>query len=94
RFTPKHGLPSCRYRWPPSTTLSISYPVRIAAEIAIEGSRSYFDTNTSNHFHYFLEDRGELVDFGGDQMKVTGIPVLPKGTEIDRIDVIVRLRRV
>ncbi|HUR43980.1 MAG TPA: transcriptional repressor [Aestuariivirga sp.] len=62
-------------------------------EVAVQGNRSYFDTNTSNHFHYFLEDRAELFDIGCEQLKVIGLPVLPEGTEIDRIDVIVRLRR-
>ncbi len=62
-------------------------------EVAIEGNRSYFDTNTSNHFHYFLEDKGQLVDIGTEHVEVTGLPALPEGTEIDRIDVIVRLRR-
>jgi len=63
-------------------------------EVAIEGNRSYFDTNTSNHFHYFLEDKGQLVDIGSEHVEVTGLPALPQGTRIDRIDVIVRLRRV
>lgn len=62
-------------------------------EVAIEGTRSYFDTNTSNHFHYFLEDKGQLVDIGAEQVEVTGLPAPPEGTEIDRVDVIVRLRR-
>ena len=62
-------------------------------EVAVEGNRSYFDTNTSNHFHYFLEDKGQLVDIGTEHVEVTGLPALPAGTAIDRIDVIVRLRR-
>lgn len=62
-------------------------------EVAIEGDRTYFDTNTSNHFHYFLEDKGQLVDIGSDDVAVTGLPELPEGTRIDRIDVIVRLKR-
>lgn len=62
-------------------------------EVAVEGNRSYFDTNTSNHFHYFLEDQGHLVDIGTEHVEVTGLPALPEGTAIDRIDVIVRLRR-
>src|SRR5438874_11206202 len=37
-------------------------------EVAIEGDRSYFDTNTSNHFHYFLDAKGELVDTGEGQV--------------------------
>ena len=62
-------------------------------EVAIEGNRSYFDTNTSNHFHYFLEDKGQLVDIGSEDVQVLGLPALPPGTVIDRIDVIVRLKR-
>jgi Fur family iron response transcriptional regulator len=63
-------------------------------EVAIEGDRSYFDTNTSNHFHYFLEDKGELVDIGEGQVEVKGLAGLPEGTAIDRIDVIVRLKKL
>ncbi len=62
-------------------------------EVAIEGDRTYFDTNTSNHFHYFLEDKGHLVDIGSDDVAVTGLPPLPEGTKLDRVDVIVRLKR-
>ena len=63
-------------------------------EIAIEGDRTYFDTNTSNHFHYFLEDKGCLVDIGTNGVEVSGLPPLPEGTAINRIDVIVRLKPV
>jgi Fur family transcriptional regulator, iron response regulator len=60
-------------------------------EVAIEGHRSYFDTNTSNHFHFYLEDERKLFDIPGDELQVRGLPALPKGTRIRRIDVIVRL---
>lgn len=62
-------------------------------EVAIEGDRSYFDTNISNHFHYFIEDEGRLFDITAGDIAVTGLPPLPQGTEIGRIDVIVRLHR-
>ena len=61
-------------------------------EIAIEGERSYFDTNTSDHFHFFDVAQGSLMDIEGDGVKVIGVPALPKGKVIDRVDVIVRLR--
>lgn len=62
-------------------------------EVAIEGDRSYFDTNTSNHFHYFIEGEDRLQDIGTEDIAITGLPPLPDGTAIDRIDVIVRLKR-
>lgn len=62
-------------------------------EVAIEGDRSYFDTNTSNHFHFYSEKDGRLFDFGTENLEIKGLPPAPEGTEIDRIDVIVRLRK-
>lgn len=62
-------------------------------EVAFEGDRTFFDTNTSNHFHYYLEDSDQLVDIGATDLEVKGLPELPPGTEIDRIDIIVRLRK-
>jgi Fur family transcriptional regulator, iron response regulator len=61
-------------------------------EVAIEGVRSYYDTNTSNHFHFFNEEDGELYDIAPGDLKITGLPTVPAGQEIDRIDVIVRLK--
>jgi Fur family transcriptional regulator, iron response regulator len=63
-------------------------------ELAIEGDRSYFDTNTSNHFHFFDQEKQELMDLDSADVTVSGIPALPQGKAIDRIDVIVRLKDV
>ncbi len=63
-------------------------------EVAIEGDRTYFDTNTSNHFHYYLESEGRLIDIGTPDLRVEGLPEIPEGTAIDRIDVVVRLKPV
>ncbi len=62
-------------------------------EVAIEGDRSYFDTNTSNHFHFFNDKEGRLFDIGTDDLEINGLPPAPDGMEIDRIDVIVRLKK-
>lgn len=62
-------------------------------QIIVDGTRTYFDTNTSDHPHYFLEDDGALSDVPGGKVSVTGLPEPPPGTEIDRVDVVVRLRR-
>ena len=61
-------------------------------EIAIGGQRAYFDTNTSNHNHFFLEPQGHLVDIPGDSIRVAGVPAPPEDMVISHIDVVVRLR--
>lgn len=61
-------------------------------ELAIEGDRSYFDTNTSNHFHFYDTEQHQLMDLEAEGVTVIGIPAVPKGKLIDRIDVIVRLK--
>lgn len=62
-------------------------------EVALEGDRTYFDTNTSNHFHYYLESEGRLMDIDSPDLRVEGIPSPPESMSIDRIDVVVRLKR-
>ena len=62
-------------------------------EIAIEGERSFFDTNTSNHNHYFIEADGSLLDIPGNSIRVDGLPEPPDHLRIAHIDVVVRLVR-
>jgi Fur family iron response transcriptional regulator len=60
-------------------------------ELAIEGSRTYFDTNTSNHNHYYIEPQGHLVDIPSNSVRVAGLPRPPPGLRISHVDVVVRL---
>lgn len=60
-------------------------------ELAIDGTRAYFDTNTSNHNHFFIEAEGQLVDIPGDMIRVDALPQAPEGMRISHIDVVVRL---
>ena len=62
-------------------------------ELAIEGSKAYFDTNTSNHNHFYLETENRLMDIAGDAIRVAGLPEPPDGMAISHIDVVVRLVR-
>jgi Fur family transcriptional regulator, iron response regulator len=61
-------------------------------EIAVDGARTYFDTNTTPHHHFLIEETSALLDIPGG-VSVAGLPVAPEGTEIARVDVIVRLRK-
>jgi Fur family transcriptional regulator, iron response regulator len=60
-------------------------------EVAVEGAKTYFDTNTSNHYHFFCERSGELMDIDTDEIRIEGLPEAPDGMAISRVDVLVRL---
>ena len=63
-------------------------------EVAVDGSRTYFDTNTSDHHHFFVEYSNEVFDVPAGETGVARVPEPPPGYEISRVDVVVRLRRV
>jgi Fur family iron response transcriptional regulator len=61
-------------------------------EMVVDASRSYFDTNTSPHQHFFFEESGELVDIREELITLSDLPPPPEGTTIDRVDVVVRVK--
>ena len=65
--------------------------VGLLREVVVEPGRSYFDTNNADHHHFFCEASGWLQDIPAQEVAVTGLPLAPDGTEIRRIDVIVRV---
>ena len=66
----------------------------LVRELAMDGSKAYFDTNTSNHSHFMLEPNGGLMDIPGDTIQVSGVPQPPDGMKITHIDVVVRLAKI
>jgi len=67
--------------------------VGLLRQVAVDGSKTYFDTNTTAHHHFFVEGDNALVDIPGAEEIVGRTPSAPEGYEIARIDVVVRLRR-
>ena len=63
----------------------------LVRELAIDGTRTYFDTNTSNHSHFYVEHNGQLMDIPEGSIRVDGLPTPPKGMRISHVDVVVRL---
>jgi Fur family transcriptional regulator, iron response regulator len=61
-------------------------------EVAIDGGRTYFDTNTTDHHHFFVEGEGMLIDLVGE-IDIDGLPKPPAGMAITSVDVVVRVRR-
>ncbi|SHJ34410.1 Fur family transcriptional regulator, iron response regulator [Shimia gijangensis] len=61
-------------------------------EITVDGSKSYFDTNTHDHPHFFWEDSRVLTDAPADQLEIRRLPSVPDGAEVSKVDVVIRLR--
>jgi Fur family iron response transcriptional regulator len=60
-------------------------------EVVVDAHRSYFDTNTGHHHHFYNTVDQELTDIPGDHVAVTALPEPPAGTEIHEVDVVVRI---
>ena len=67
--------------------------VGLLRQIAVDGSKTYFDTNISTHHHFFIEDDNAVLDIPEADVVVGRTPTPPEGYEVARIDVVVRLRR-
>ena len=62
-------------------------------QVVVDAARSYFDTNTGDHQHFFVENEGLLIDIPGEHIQVSGVPDAPPGLSVDRVDVVVRVKR-
>lgn len=62
-------------------------------EVAIDASRSYFDTDTSDHHHFYLEDEQRVIDIPSTSIVINGLPEAPDGMMVTHVDVIVRVRK-
>jgi Fur family iron response transcriptional regulator len=61
-------------------------------QVIVDGAKTYFDTNTGDHHHFYVEDRALLMDIPGDSVHIDGLPKAPPGTVVDRVDIVVRLK--
>ncbi|MBB4009686.1 Fur family iron response transcriptional regulator [Rhizobium taibaishanense] len=60
--------------------------------LAVESNKTYFDTNVSDHHHFFVEGRNEVLDIPVSNIEIGNLPEPPEGMEISHIDVVIRLR--
>lgn len=62
-------------------------------EVAIEGNKTYFDTNVSDHHHFFIEGENRVIDIPGEGIGIARLPEIPADMEVVHVDVVVRLRK-
>jgi Fur family transcriptional regulator, iron response regulator len=62
-------------------------------EVLAEPGRAYFDTDVSNHHHFFHADTGMLQDIPEDAVVIAALPAAPEGARIGRVEVVIRLEK-
>lgn len=62
-------------------------------EVVVGPGRLYFDTNTGDHHHFYVENDGTLLDIPADRVAIARLPSAPDGMRLERVDVVVRVRR-
>ncbi len=73
-------------------TLGLFTRKGLIREVVVDPSKIFYDSNTRPHHHYFNLSTGMLSDIDGEQIALSQLPTAPDGTELEGIDIIVRLR--
>ena len=58
-------------------------------EISLQGNKTFFDTNSTSHHHFYDQDSGELMDIKNEDISISKLPSAPKGKKINGIEVTV-----
>lgn len=73
-------------------TLGLFARKGLVKEVIVDPSKVFYDSNTSEHHHFFAVDSGELMDIEGSNLCLENMPALPEGTEAEGIDIVIRVR--
>lgn len=73
-------------------TLGLFARKGLVREVIIDPTRTFYDSNTSDHHHFYNVDTGELRDIDSSAMNIDLMPELPAGTSAEGVDIIIRLR--
>jgi Fur family iron response transcriptional regulator len=74
-------------------TLHQFHEAGLLREVAVDASRSYFDTDTSDHHHFYIEDEQRVIDIPANSIVIQGLPEPPAGMQVTHVDVVVRVRK-
>ena len=65
----------------------------LLSEVIVDHARSYFDTNVTEHHHFFIEDETRLIDIPLNEVVLSTVPDAPEGYNLAGVDVVIRLDR-
>ena len=60
-------------------------------EIPLKGNKTFFDTNTENHHHFYDEDSSQLIDIKNEKFSISNLPSAPNGKKIKDIEITIRV---
>ena len=72
-------------------TLGLFAERGLVREVIVDATKVFYDSNTSEHHHFYNMDDGTLADFPSDTTVIDQLPSAPTGTEIDRVDIVIRV---
>ena len=72
-------------------TLGLFARKGILRQVFIDPNRTFYDTNTSFHYHFYNQDTGKLSDIDQSRIPVDHLPEVPDGTTLDSVEVIIRV---
>ena len=90
------SLRSCGARVSKATvynTLGLFAEHALVREVIVEPGKVFYDPNVSAHYHFYYVDSGDLIDIPASSLEISNLPELPPDTEIERVDVVIRVRR-
>jgi Fur family iron response transcriptional regulator len=74
-------------------TLHQFHEAGLLREVAVDASRSYFDTDTSDHHHFYVEDEQRMIDIPASSVEFAALPEAPSGMKVSHVDVVIRVRK-
>jgi len=73
-------------------TLGLFASKGLLREVIVDPTKVFYDSNTSEHHHFYNVDSGELLDIQGESVQLAKLPALPVGTKAEGVDVIIRIK--
>jgi len=87
-----NGRGSCVSKATVYNSLKIVSEQDIVKELNVDSSRIFYDSTTRSHHRFYHGESGQLSDIPGSQVGISGLPPLPKGTEQESVEVLIRVR--
>ena len=64
----------------------------LVKEINVAADRRFYDSTIHDHHHFYHVETGELTDIPPENLGLVKIPPLPRGTEQEGVEVVIRIR--